>query len=139
MNFPFVFCSFNRNFAREMNKLGRRIGIAWLLLAVFVSMLLAAGLHRHEIVASTDIDCMECIHHVHHSGHLAAASDNVDDCLLCQFIHFVFTVAATTVLAPLAVLKQNRRFFLNSSIVLEETSVHSVRGPPIGSFVKLLS
>jgi hypothetical protein len=113
-------------FAAEM----KRIGAAWLLLSIYVSMQLLSGIHRHEVVASAAVDCMECAHHVHHSGHLAASVDHVDDCLLCQFLHLVYTVAAVTVLVPLIVSTESRRFFLNSRMTQEESSVFYTRGPP---------
>ena len=68
-------------------------------------MQLLSGVHRHEAVASAAVDCIDCAHHVHHSGHLTTSADHVDDCLLCQFLHLVYTVAATTVLVPLVILK----------------------------------
>ena len=113
-----------------MNRKGQRINIAWLLLSVFVSMLLLSGLHRHEAVASAAIDCTECAHHVHHSGHFTTSVDHLDDCLLCQFLHLVYTTAAIIVLMPLVVLAQNRRFFLNSRLIQEEPFVLYTRGPP---------
>jgi len=113
-----------------MNRQGKRIGIAWLLLSVFVSMMTLSGVHHHEAVASAAADCMDCTHHVHHSGHLAASVDNLDDCLLCQFLHLVYTAAATTLLVPLVIFAQNRRFFLTNGKILKEPSVLSTRGPP---------
>ena len=108
----------------------KRIGIAWLLLSIYVSMQLLSGIHRHEAVASVAVDCVECAHHVHHSGHLAASADHVNDCLLCQFLHLVYTVAAVAVLVPLIVSTQNRHFFLNSRMTQEAPSVLYTRGPP---------
>ena len=113
-----------------MNRKGQRIGIAWLLLSVFVSMLLLSGLHRHEAVASAAVNCTECANHVHHSGHFTTSVEHPDDCLLCQFLHLVYTTAAIIVLVPLVVLAQNRRFFLNSRMIHEEPSVLYRRGPP---------
>ena len=113
-----------------MNRKGQRIGIAWLLLSVFVSMLLLSGLHRHKAVASAAVDCTECAHHVHHSGHFTTSVDHVGDCLLCQFLHLVYTTAAVIVLMPLVVLAHNRRFFLNSKLIQEEPSALYTRGPP---------
>ena len=104
--------------------------MAWWLLSVFVSMLLLSGLHRHEAVVSAAADCMECAHHVHHSGHFTSAVDHVDDCLLCQFLHFVYTAAAVTLLVPLVILAQHRRFFLNSRMTERMPSVQNTRGPP---------
>jgi len=116
-------------FAPEMNRQGKRIGLTWLLLSVFVSMLLLSGLHRHEFVASTAADCVECAHHVHHS-HYAASVDHLDDCLLCQFLHLIYTAAVTTVLVPLVILAQHGRFFLNGATMQRQPSVRYTRGPP---------
>ena len=113
-----------------MNRQNHRIGIAWLLLSVFVSMVLLSGMHRHEAVASAEADCIECAHHVHHSGHFTTSVDHLDDCLLCQFLHLVYTTAAIIVLVPLVVLAQNRRFLLNCRMTQEEPSVRYTRGPP---------
>lgn len=113
-----------------MNRQGKRIGLAWLQLSVFVSMLLLSGVHRHEVVISTATDCVDCAHHVHHSGYVTTLADHMDDCLLCQFLHLVYTAAAIIVLVPLVVLAQNRRFFLNSRITQMEPSVLYIRGPP---------
>ena len=101
-----------------------------MLLTLFVSMQLLSGVHRHEEVMSATIDCMECAHHVHHPGHFAASDIHIDDCLLCQFLHLVYTTAAIIVLMPLVVLAQNRCFFLNSRLIQEEPSVLYTRGPP---------
>ena len=113
----------------EMNRQYKRIGVTWLLLSVFVSMLLLSGLHRHEVVESAAVDCVECAHHVHHS-HYAASVDHLDDCLLCQFLHIVYTAAVTTVLVPLLILAQHRRFFLNGRTTQGQPSVLYTRGPP---------
>ena len=112
-----------------MNRQGKSIGVTWLLLSVFVSMLLLSGLHRHEVVESAAVDCVECTHHVHHS-HYAASVDHLDDCLLCQFLHLVYTAAVTTVLVPLVISKENRRCFLSSRIAQEKPSAFFTRGPP---------
>ena len=116
-------------FAAEMNRQGKRIGVTWLLLSVFVSMLLLSGMHCHEVVESASVDCVECAHHMHHS-HYAASVDHLDDCLLCQFLHLVYTAAVTTVLVPLVVLAQHRRFFLNGRTTQVQPSVLYTRGPP---------
>ena len=99
------------------------------MLAVFVSMLLLSGVHRHEAVESASIDCVDCAHHVHHS-HYAASAAHLNDCLLCQFLHFIYTVAATTVLVLLVITSRCRRISLNSRIVQRQPSVLYTRGPP---------
>ena len=113
-----------------MYRQGKRIGLAWLLLSVFVSMMLLSGLHRHEAVASVAVDCVDCAHHVHHSGHITSLADHMADCLLCQFLSLVYTAAAVAVLVPLVMFEQNRRFLLNSRIIQKESSVLFTRGPP---------
>jgi hypothetical protein len=122
-----VFCT---TFAVEMNRQGKRIGIAWLLLSVFVSMQLLSGFHHHEVVANGAIDCMECTHHIHHSGHFTTAVEHLTECPLCQFLSLIYTAATTTVLVPLVISKQNRRFFPNGIISQKEPSVLYTRGPP---------
>ena len=77
----------------------KRITSAWLLLSVFVSMILLTGLHHHESTANLAADCVECAHHVHHSGHFTAATEHVNDCVLCQFLSLVYTPAATLLVA----------------------------------------
>lgn len=113
-----------------MNRQSKRIGIAWFLLSVFVSMQLLSGVHYHEVISNVAVDCVDCAHHVHHSGHFSASADHLDDCLLCQFLQLLFTVAATTCLVPLIISRQVRRFFLNSGIVQKEPSALYTRGPP---------
>ena len=117
-------------FAAEMNRQGKRIGLAWLLLSVFVSMQLLSGMHCHEVVASAFEDCVECAHHVHHSGHWAVSADHLDNCLICQFLHFIYTPAATIVLVLLVILARNRRYFLESRMTHRGPSVLYTRGPP---------
>ena len=73
----------------------KRITSAWLLWSVFVSMILLTGLHHHEPTANLAADCVECAHHIHHSGHFTAATEHVNDCVLCQFLSLVYTPAAT--------------------------------------------
>lgn len=115
---------------QKMNRQIKRIGIAWLLQSVFVLMLLLSWGHHHEAVASAATDCIDCAHHVHHSGHFTTSANHLDDCLLCHFLHLVYTTAATTVLVPLVILKQNRRCFLNSRTAQEKPSAFYTRGPP---------
>ena len=77
----------------------KRITSAWLLLSIFVSMTMLTGLHHHEPTANLAADCVECAHHVHHSGHFTVAAENLDDCVLCQFLSLVYTPAATLLVA----------------------------------------
>ena len=114
-----------------MNRQGQRIGIAWLLLSVFVSMLLLSGLHRHEAVASAAIDCTECAHHVHHSGHFTTSVDHMDDCLLCQFQQLVYEdtpqVSLAFILPEIEVNVQP--FTVDEQNVFETCSLS--RAPPV--------
>ena len=113
-----------------MEQQSKRTGIAWLLLSIFVSIMMLSGLHCQEEVDSASAGCAECAHHIHHSGHFSTVTDHMDDCLLCQFISFVYTAAAVTVLVPLVALARNRRFLQNSSILQGEPVVLNSRGPP---------
>ncbi|MCR4808635.1 MAG: hypothetical protein K5896_02100 [Prevotella sp.] len=81
-------------------------------------------------MASAAASCMECAHHVSHPGHLAASADHPDECLVCQFLHLVYTAAATMVLVPLVVLSRSRRFYLNSSRAQMKPWAFFTRGPP---------
>jgi len=128
--FLFFFCNFAERFAGRMKQECRRIALAWLLLSVFVSMLLLSGVHRHEAVANTADDCVECAQHVHHSGHFTTLANHLDDCLLCQFLHLVYTTAATATLMALVVVTQNRRFALKNRSAQTKPSVLYTRGPP---------
>ena len=82
-----------------MKRQGKRIVSAWLLLSILVSMILLTGLHRHLPAANQASDCVECAHHVHHSGHLTATAEQLDDCVLCQFLSLVYTPATTLLVA----------------------------------------
>ena len=62
-------------------------------------MILLTGLHRHQPVADQTTDCQECAHHVHHSGHLTAAAEQLNDCVLCQFLSLLYTPAVTLLLS----------------------------------------
>lgn len=113
-----------------MNRQYKRIGIAWLLLSVFLSIQILSNVHRHEAVTGATVDCMDCAHHVHHSDHFTTSANHFGDCLLCQFLQLVYTVAVPTVLVPLVIFKQDRRFFLTNRIVQKKLSVLYTRGPP---------
>ena len=113
-----------------MDRQQGRKAVAWVLLSVIVSMLLLSGLHRHEVVASAATDCVECAHHIHHSGHLSIGFDHVDDCLLCQFLQFVYTAGATAVLTVVVVLLAAVRFWLAVRTTVGAGAVCTTRGPP---------
>ena len=112
-----------------MRRKGKRVVSAWFLLSVFVSMILLSGLHRHD-VANTAIDCADCAHHVHHSGHLTADSNNMDDCVLCQFLSLIYTPAAILlVVIPFSLIIQ--AIVCSVNLVPCKTDLHrSTRSPP---------
>ena len=62
-------------------------------------MIMLSTLHHHQPTVNVAADCAECVHHIHHSGHLTAATDHLDDCVLCQFLCLVYTPAATLMVA----------------------------------------
>ena len=113
-----------------MKRQGKRFVSAWLLLSVFVSMILLTGLHRHQPAADHATDCVECAHHVHHSGHLTAATEQLDDCVLCQFLSLVYTPATTLLVAiPTSPTVQTVTGNINM-ICCEVGQYDSTRAPP---------
>ena len=64
----------------------KRLRSSWLLLLVYVPMLLAVTLHRHDGVQQADdaFYCEDCARNVHHYGHLVAFQPTLHACVLCQ-------------------------------------------------------
>lgn len=64
----------------------KRLRSSWLLLLVYVPMLLAVTLHRHDGVQQADdaFYCEDCARNVHHDGHLVAFQPTLHACVLCQ-------------------------------------------------------
>lgn len=64
----------------------KRLRSSWLLLLVYVPMLLAVTLHRHDGVQEADAAfyCEDCARNVHHDGHLVAFQPTLHACVLCQ-------------------------------------------------------
>ena len=64
----------------------KRLRSSWLLLLVYVPMLLAVTLHRHDGVQEADAAfyCEDCARNVHHDGHLVAFQPALHACVLCQ-------------------------------------------------------
>ncbi len=77
----------------------RRKIAAFVLLAVYMSMLLVSSLHVHAKSFFAETDCEQCLHHQVHNGHLTASDGGQHDCLLCQFLTLSYTavVVATVV------------------------------------------
>ena len=84
-------------------ELRRRIN-AWILLGLFVPMLMATSLHRHEIVGEQETLCEACVHHQAHSGHLSSGFSCVMECVFCQFLTFHFIKAALFTVAVFVAL-----------------------------------
>ena len=63
----------------------RRQASAIFLLTVFISMLLASVIHRHELPAANET-CAECVQHLPHAGHIQPGAQGVDCCLICQLL-----------------------------------------------------
>ena len=93
-------------------------------------MTLLSGLHHHQMVVGTAIECFECEHHVHHPGHLTATTSDHHDCLLCQFLSLVYTPAALLAVgspvSPICVVRPFSRCFVCSGTDLHKPS----RAPP---------
>ena len=61
----------------------KRLRSSWLLLLVYVPMLLAVTLHRHDGVQQADdaFYCEDCARNVHHDGHLVAFQPTLHACV----------------------------------------------------------
>ena len=64
----------------------KRLRSSWLLLLVYVPMLLAVTLHRHDGVQEADAAfyCEDCARNVQHDGLLVAFQSALHACVLCQ-------------------------------------------------------
>lgn len=73
--------------------------ISFFLLAVYVMMLAASGLHVHVSEGGASFICQDCANHVKHPGHIASASPSACECLLCSFFSSSYLPAQTLVLS----------------------------------------
>ena len=64
----------------------KRLRSSWLLLLVYVPMLLAVTLHRHDGVQEADAAfyCEDCARKVHPDGRLVAFQPAMHACVLCR-------------------------------------------------------
>lgn len=108
----------------------RRQLTAWLLLAVFVPAVVAAALHVHGD-AVVETTCSACVHHQAHAGHLTAAAGCWHDCVLCQLMTSVFTVAAMALLAILVACHHALYPTLEVRVVPGTNKRHGSRAPPV--------
>ena len=101
---------------------------AWLMLVVYLSMTLLAGLHTHQYTVD---DCADCKHYVHHSGHITALSDNAHECVLCQFFSLVYIAAAivSAIVVAFSVGKLVNTPFQPTAVLASNN--HSTRAPPL--------
>ena len=115
-----------------MNRTRRRQFLAHFLLSVFVLMLLAESMHRHESCASDSVECADCAHQVAHAGHLSQGALHLSDCLLCQLASLPFVpvvpLQLTYYLVPSDALLQHPTVFLGMPF----SSACRLRAPPIG-------
>jgi hypothetical protein len=113
----------------------RRQIFAQILLAVFIPMLIATSLHRHQTGAMEEGSCVECIHHVPHGGHFTSHSLSVDDCLLCQFSTLPYLLPALLAFTFYFFTRKVSCHTVPSSAVARQTPCIMLRAPP-SSFVK---
>lgn len=87
-----------------------RMRAAWLLLAIYVPLLLAVSLHRHNGCGETAAVeyCQECAHNIHHGGHLTAQQTTVHECVLCQLQSMPCVVPLTLFTLPRPTMRATR-------------------------------
>lgn len=85
------------NFA-DMNGMTKRHIASWVLLAVYLPMLLISSLHTHERAVEGETTCAECVQHQCH-GHLLQLSDEIHQCVLCQFLTLPCVAAVVRTIA----------------------------------------
>lgn len=108
----------------------RRRFVAWVLLAVFVPMLLAASVHRHEQRVSYETACYACVHHIPHDGHLSANSAAGMTCVLCHFLSLPFVAAVVLATTLTLIAKRHSTCRLASACATCQHVAYSLRGPP---------
>ena len=113
-----------------MTKRGKTIAVAWFLLSVFVSVIMLSGLHHHETVANAASCCVDCTHHVHHSGHFSKATNQLDDCVLCQFLCLVYTASTTTIITLAVSYILKRQYYICNIAIQEASYPLNPRAPP---------
>ncbi|MBR1766843.1 MAG: hypothetical protein IJ745_07420 [Bacteroidales bacterium] len=80
----------------------RKKTIVWLLIAAYLPMLLASGLHVHHQPVAAEEDCYDCLHNIAHPVHFSACHDVAPDCLYCHLLSL--PELANTVVAAVAML-----------------------------------
>ena len=119
---------FLHNFV-PMNVLKKRHIAAWLLLAVYVSMLILSSMHVHGNVATGELACDECVQHQCH-GHLMQFSGDFHQCVLCQILTLSYVAAASGLfLLSLPRCKVLYAIF-GQSVCLGNGRTLRLRGPP---------
>ncbi len=113
-----------------MKRPTQSIRTAWLLLAVYLSMVVLSSLHVHPESLLIPDECEQCMHHLPHAGHLSASNGVSDDCLLCQFLSltYVAVVLATVIFVQPRITL--RRIASHSSFRLRTRGVAGLRAPP---------
>lgn len=114
-----------------MNLSVKRRFSAWLLLLVFVPVMVATSLHIHDYGETKATACELCLHHLHHDGHLNAYSDNVVDCVLCQFATLPYVAATAVVLSFVVRVHRVAYTYIVQGASLGVCDVKSTRAPPL--------
>ncbi|MBR7017994.1 MAG: hypothetical protein IKH99_04000 [Prevotella sp.] len=108
----------------------RRQLFAQILLAVFIPMLIATSLHRHQTDAMEGDSCVECIHHVPHGGHLTSHTISVDDCLLCQFSGLPYLLPTLLGFTCYSFIRKVSCRIVMGTIVARQAPCIMLRAPP---------
>lgn len=108
----------------------RRRIIAFILLAVMLSMQISVSLHHHQLHTSVEETCADCLHHVHHAGHLTTQTVDFHECVLCQLHSLPYLVASVLHLA-VAICIIHTVYVVSSEKCRNRASgLHSPRSPP---------
>ena len=107
----------------------RRI-TARLLLLVFALMLLLTSVHVHRAMPQITTECTACLHHIHHNGHINSIDNQVDNCLLCQFLSLPFLGAKTLDVSLFNIVKAKALILLQQVLTSFTGQTHSTRAPP---------
>jgi len=113
-----------------VNAKTRRKLTAFVLLAVYVSMLFIASLHVHSSAFNERTVCEQCAHHQVHNGHLTASDGGQHVCLLCQFLTLSYTALAIATVVYFTKVSKIRYIAPEFQIDRISRGVVGLRAPP---------
>ncbi|MCR5433096.1 MAG: hypothetical protein K6F20_01735 [Bacteroidaceae bacterium] len=106
----------------------RRIS-ALILLAIYLPMLLLAGLHIHPELALSS-ECHQCVSHQPHAGHISSQGAAHHDCVLCQFRTLPALEAQTTSISLFIPVIQHHYVLADQPVVCMNVDSLRSRAPP---------